>query len=59
LLVVVEVGAVVAAAVGRAEEDLVAAECRPRQAVRLLWAEAWAPEPQRDPRLAPQAVRAG
>jgi hypothetical protein len=51
------VAEVVVAAVGRAREAAV--ECRPRPAVRRQWAEAWAREPQHDPRLAPRAVRVG
>ena len=49
-----EVGAAeVEAVAGRVEA--VAVECRLRPAVRLQWAEAW----EHDPRLVPQAVRAG
>jgi hypothetical protein len=40
---------------GRAAEVAVAVQGRPRQAVRLRWAEAWAAGP--DPRLARRAVR--
>jgi hypothetical protein len=57
LLVAVAAGAAEVAAAGGVRE--VAVECRPRPAVRPQWAEAWAAEPHRDPRLAPRARRAG